>query len=117
MNNLNQNGCSLIIKPHKNDEKLMFIDDFNIIDEKLAILLCTINKKINLMKVNFFFNKNNLIFLRIYNNNNNLYEIASFNSNYIFKTEFLIKITNYNNYDINTIKDILFKYFYNNDII
>jgi len=90
--------------------KLIFIEDFDIIDEEFATFLQKIFNNIGFFEVNFGILEDK-IFLIIFNKTTNIYEIVSFNQEDDFVVEYLIEILNHGNFlDKNTLNNFIFQY-------
>ena len=81
--NFTLNEMSLIPKYFDEKKNLIYIEDFEIIDEKFITFLC--NKFINLPKTCVYFGLiNDTIYLNINHEQRNLFEIMSFNKDNTF---------------------------------
>ena len=89
--------------------KLIFIEDFDIIDEEFAAFLHKIFNNIGFLEVNFAILEEK-IFLKIFNKTTNIYEIVSFNQEDDFVVEYLIEILNPGNFsDKNALNNFIFQ--------
>ena len=105
--NFNKNESVLNYIYLYNNKKLIYINDFEIIDDEFGnFLINEFNKNIEIKPVHFGFVKNNNIILMM----DNIYEILSVDSNSNFIVQYLIEFVLFNFKDIDLFQNYFFQF-------
>ena len=92
----NESYNSFNLRYIDDQNKLILIEDFDIIEQQFAEFLKKIFNNISLVEVNFGFIENKIFLIIFLNQTTNIYEIVSFNQEDDFVVEYLIGLNNNN---------------------